>query len=158
MKRAFSVRTLATDVPLTTASASIKMCRPQKQKDIDYIIYTLKNWRVGANIKLMEPCPEKESISKFRRGNHNGSMSSSMSLRTSLFLDPTRLAQYSDGWRAALLAGLLYPERRCLTALMSGTEIMVTWVRRGLGGIAKKNIGMLHRLLSSITARPALLA
>ena len=157
-KRAFSVRTLATDVPLTTASASIKMCRPQKQKDIDYIIYTLKNWRVGANIKLMEPCPEKESISKFRRGNHNGSMSSSMSLRTSLFLDPTRLAQYSDGWRAALLAGLLYPERRCLTALMSGTEIMVTWVRRGLGGIAKKNIGMLHRLLSSITARPALLA
>jgi len=30
MKRAFSVRTLATDVPLTTASESIKMCRPQK--------------------------------------------------------------------------------------------------------------------------------
>jgi hypothetical protein len=42
---------------------------------------------------------------------------------------------------------------------MSGTEIMVTWVRRGLGGIAKKNTaGMLHRFLSSITARPALLA
>jgi len=39
MKRAFSVRTLAADVPLTTASASIKMCRPQK--DIDYIIYVL---------------------------------------------------------------------------------------------------------------------
>jgi hypothetical protein len=30
MKRAFSVRTLAADVPLTTASTSIKMCRPQK--------------------------------------------------------------------------------------------------------------------------------
>jgi hypothetical protein len=30
MKRAFSVRTLAADAPLTTASASIKMCRPQK--------------------------------------------------------------------------------------------------------------------------------
>jgi hypothetical protein len=56
------------------------------------------------------------------------------------------------------LAGLLYPERRCFTALMSGTEIMVTWVRRGLGGIAKKNTGILHRLLSSITVRPALLA
>jgi hypothetical protein len=41
---------------------------------------------------------------------------------------------------------------------MSGTEIMVTWVRRGLGGIAKKNTGMMHRFLSSITARPALLA
>jgi hypothetical protein len=82
-----------------------------------------------------------------------------MSLRRSLFLDPTRLAQYSDGWRAALLAGLLYPERRCFTALMSGTELMVTWVGRGLGGIAKKNTaGMLHRFLSSITARPALLA
>jgi hypothetical protein len=30
MKMAFSVRTLASDVPLITASASIKMCRPQK--------------------------------------------------------------------------------------------------------------------------------
>ena len=64
MKRTFSVRTLATDVPLTTASASIKMCRPQK--DIDYIIYILKNWHVGITIKFMDPCPEKESISKFR--------------------------------------------------------------------------------------------
>jgi hypothetical protein len=69
MKRAFSVRTLASDVPLTTASASIKMCRPQK--DIDYIIYVL-NWRVGVNIKVIDPCPERDSISKFRRANHNG--------------------------------------------------------------------------------------
>ena len=37
MKRAFSVRTLAADVPLTTASASIKICRPQK--DLDYHLY-----------------------------------------------------------------------------------------------------------------------
>ncbi len=36
MKRTFSVQTLAAGVPLTTASASITMCRPQK--DIDYII------------------------------------------------------------------------------------------------------------------------
>jgi len=70
MKRAFSVRSLAADVPLTTASASIKMCRPQK--DIDYIIYVLKNWHVGVNIKNMNPCPERDSISKFRRANHNG--------------------------------------------------------------------------------------
>jgi hypothetical protein len=56
MKRVFSVRTLTADVPLTTASASIKMCRPQK--DIDYIIYV--------------PCPKRESISKFRKANHNG--------------------------------------------------------------------------------------
>ena len=63
MKRAFSVRTLAADVPLTTASASIKMCRPQK--DIDYIIYILKNWCVGVNIKFMEPCSERASIAKF---------------------------------------------------------------------------------------------
>jgi hypothetical protein len=63
MKRAFSVRTHAADVPLTTASASIKMCRPQN--DLDYIIYILKNWRVGVNIKNMDPCPERESISKF---------------------------------------------------------------------------------------------
>ena len=70
MKKAFSVRTLTADVPLTTASASIKMCRPQK--DIDYIIYVLKNWRVGVNIKNMDPCPERESISKFRKANHNG--------------------------------------------------------------------------------------
>jgi hypothetical protein len=71
MKRAFSsVRTHAADVPLTTASASIKMCRPQK--DLDYIIYILKNWRVGVNIKLMDPCPERDSISKFRKANNNG--------------------------------------------------------------------------------------
>jgi hypothetical protein len=63
MKRAFSVRTLAADVPLTTASASIKMCRPQK--DIDYIIYVLKNWCVDVNIRDMDPCPERDSISKF---------------------------------------------------------------------------------------------
>ena len=70
MKRAFSVRTLAADVPLTTASASIKMCRPQE--DIDYIINVLKNWRVGTNIKNMDPCPERDSISNFRKANHNG--------------------------------------------------------------------------------------
>jgi hypothetical protein len=70
MKRAFSVRTLGADVPLTTASASIKMCRPQE--DIDYIIYVLQNWCVGVNIKLMDPCPERDSIRKFRRANHNG--------------------------------------------------------------------------------------
>ena len=70
MKRAFSVRTLTADVPLTTASASIKMCRPQE--DIDYIINVLKNWRVGTNIKNMDPCPERDSISKFRKANHNG--------------------------------------------------------------------------------------
>jgi hypothetical protein len=69
MKRVFSVRTLAADVPLTTASASINMCRPQK--DIDYIIYVLKNWCVGVNIKFMEPCLERDSISKFRKANHN---------------------------------------------------------------------------------------
>ncbi len=33
MKRAFSVRTHATDVPLTTASARIKMCRPHNDLD-----------------------------------------------------------------------------------------------------------------------------
>ena len=70
MKRAFSLRTLAADVPLTTASASIKMCRPQQ--DIDYIIHVLQNWRVGVNIKFMDPCPERDSICKFRRANHNG--------------------------------------------------------------------------------------
>jgi hypothetical protein len=69
MKRAFSVRTLATDVPLTTASASIKMCRPLK--DIDYIIYP-QELACGCQYKLIEPCPEKESISKFRKANHNG--------------------------------------------------------------------------------------
>ncbi len=81
MKRAFSVRTLAADVPLTTASASIKMCR--LQKDIDYIIYILKNWRVGTNIKNMDPCPERDSISKFRKANNSGAkyMSSSIFLR-----------------------------------------------------------------------------
>ena len=35
--------------------------------------------------------------------------------------------------------------------MMSGTETMVTWVRRGPGGIAKKNTTISHRLLSSIT-------
>jgi hypothetical protein len=157
MKRAFSVRTLAADVPLPTASASIKMCRPQK--DINYIIYTLKNWRVGVNTSLWSLVLKRRVFPSFEKQTTIvPSISSSMSLRILLFLDPTRLAQYSDGWRAALLAGLLYPERRCFTALMSGTEIMVTWVRRGLGGIARKNTGMLHRLLSSTTARPALLA
>jgi hypothetical protein len=36
------------------------------------------------------------------------------------------------------LAGFLCPESRWFIALMSGTETMVTWVRRGPGGIAKK--------------------
>jgi hypothetical protein len=81
-----------------------------------------------------------------------------MSLRRYLFLDLTSLAQYSGAMRTALLAGLLCPESRYFIALMSGTETMVTWVRRGLGGIAKKNTGISHRLLSSITVRPALLA
>jgi len=70
MKRAFSIRTLTADVPFTTASASIKMCRPQK--DIDYIIYVLNNWHVGTNIKNMDPCLERDGISKFRKANHNG--------------------------------------------------------------------------------------
>jgi len=70
MKRALSVRTHATDDPLTTASASIKMCRPQN--DIDYIIYILENWCVGTNLKNMDPCPERDSISKFRKANNNG--------------------------------------------------------------------------------------
>jgi hypothetical protein len=39
-----------------------------------------------------------------------------------LFLDPTCLAQFSDGGRTAFLAGSLCPESRCLIALMSGTE------------------------------------
>ncbi len=146
-----------TDVPLTTASASIKMCRPQK--DIDYIsIFS----RIGVWVSILSLWNfvlKGLVLPSFERPTTMvPSMSSSMSLRRLLFLDLTRLAQYSDGWRAALLAGLLCPERRCSTALMSGTEIMVTWVRRGLGGIAKKNTGMLHRFLSSITARPALLA
>jgi hypothetical protein len=55
---------------LSLQGAHIKMCRPQK--DIDYIIYALKNWRVGVNIKVMDPCPERDSISKFRHANHNG--------------------------------------------------------------------------------------
>ena len=61
MKRAFSVRALSNDVPLHTASAMIKMCRPQK--DLDYIIHVLKNWQVCVNIKTMVPCPERHRIS-----------------------------------------------------------------------------------------------
>ncbi len=157
MKRTFSVRTLAADVPLTTASASIKMCRPQK--DIDYIIYVLKNWRVGVNIKLMDPCPERASISKFRKANHNGAMyAKQYCLEEIVVPGSDTLAQYSDAWRRALWAEFLCPESRCSIALTSGTETMVTWVRRGLGGIAKKNTTLSPRLLSSITARPALLA
>jgi hypothetical protein len=63
MKRAFSVRALAADVPLTTASAMIKMCR--FHKDLDYIVHVLKKWQVGINIKTMDPCPERDRICKF---------------------------------------------------------------------------------------------
>jgi hypothetical protein len=63
MKRAFSVRALAADVPLTTASAMIKMCR--SHKDLDYIVRVFKNWQVGVNIKTMDPCPERDRICKF---------------------------------------------------------------------------------------------
>ncbi len=41
MKRAFLLQGFSKDLPLTTASAMIKMCRPQS--DIDYIIYCLRN-------------------------------------------------------------------------------------------------------------------
>ena len=44
MKRAFSVRTLAASVPLTTASASIKMCRPQKDIDISSMSSRIGMW------------------------------------------------------------------------------------------------------------------
>ncbi len=63
MKRAFLLRVISNNIPLTTASAMIKMCRPQS--DIDYIIYCLKNWEVGVCIKTMEHCPEKDRIAKF---------------------------------------------------------------------------------------------
>ncbi len=87
----------------------------------------LKNWCVGVNIKFMEPCLERDSISKFQKANHNCAKYVKLYVfEEMLFLDTTHLAQYSDGWRAALLAGLLCQERRCFTALMSGTELMVT--------------------------------
>jgi hypothetical protein len=94
MNRAFFVRALAANVSLTTASASIKMCRPQK--DIDYIIHVLKNWCVGVNIKVMDPCHERDSISKYTPTTMVPSMLSSMSLRRLLFLDPTCLAQFTE--------------------------------------------------------------
>jgi hypothetical protein len=37
MKGAFLLQVLSNNIPLTTASAMIKMCRPQS--DIDYIVY-----------------------------------------------------------------------------------------------------------------------
>ena len=112
------------------------------QRDIDYIIHVLKNWCVGMNIKVMDPCPERDSISKFQRTNHNGANHVK-----------------HDILEAIVVPGSDMPHtvlRRC--ALMSGTETMVTWVSRGLGFIAKKNTTMSHSLLSGITVRPALLA
>jgi hypothetical protein len=124
IKRALSVRALAADVPLTTASASITMCR--LQKDIDCIIHVLKNWRVGVNNKVMDHCPERDSISKFQCANHN-------------------CAKYV---KQNVLEAIVVPRsntpctvlRWC--ALMSGTETMVACacVRRGLGVIAKKKL------------------
>jgi hypothetical protein len=64
MKRAFLLRVFCANPPLTTASAMIKMGRPQS--DIAYIIYCLRNWQVGVNyIKTMEHCPEKDRIARF---------------------------------------------------------------------------------------------
>jgi hypothetical protein len=63
MKRAFLLRVLGNDIPLTTASAMIKMYRPQS--DIDYIIYYLRNWEVGVCIKTIEHCPLRDRIAKF---------------------------------------------------------------------------------------------
>jgi hypothetical protein len=91
----------------------------------------------------MDPCPERESISRFQKANHNGAKYAKQYV-----LEEIVVPGSDTPHTAALLAGLLYPEMRCFTALMSGTEIMVTWGRRGLGGIAKKNTGVLHRLLS----------
>jgi hypothetical protein len=55
MKRAFSLQVLSKDLPLTTVSAMIEMCRPQS--DTAYIIYYLRNWEVGVCIKTMDQCP-----------------------------------------------------------------------------------------------------
>ncbi len=63
MKRAFFLRVLSNDIPLTTASAMIKICRPQS--DIDYIIYCLRNWEVGVCMKTIEHCPLRDEIAKF---------------------------------------------------------------------------------------------
>ncbi len=63
MKRAFLLQVLSNNIPLTTASMMIEMCRPQS--DIDYIIYCLKNWEVGVCTKHMEHCPLRVRIAKF---------------------------------------------------------------------------------------------
>ncbi len=51
MKRAFLLRVLSNDIPLTTVSVMIKMCR--HQSDIDYNIYCLRNWEVDDCIKTL---------------------------------------------------------------------------------------------------------
>ena len=157
MQRAFSVRTHATDVPLTTASASIKMCRPQN--DIDYIIYVLKNWHVGINIKNMDPCPERDSISKFRKANNNGAKYVKQYVLEEISVPGsdkprTVLRRYENG-----AVGRIVVSREqvfhCIDEWHRDNGHMGqerTW------GYCKENTTMSHRLLSSITTRPALLA
>ncbi len=62
MKRAFLLQNFSNNIPLTTSSAMIKMCRPQS--DIDYIIYCLRNWEVGVCIKTIEHCPLRDRIGR----------------------------------------------------------------------------------------------
>jgi hypothetical protein len=70
MKRAFLLRVINNDNPLTTASVMIEMCRPQT--DIDYIIYCLKSWEVGVCIQTMKHCPLRDRIAKFQCKNNLG--------------------------------------------------------------------------------------
>jgi len=49
----------------------------------------------------MDPCPERESISKFQCANHNGAKYAKQCV-LELFLDPTHLTQYSEGGRTTL--------------------------------------------------------
>ncbi len=51
MKRAFLLRVLSNNIPLTTASEMIKIIWPQS--DIVYIIYCVRNWEVGVSIKAV---------------------------------------------------------------------------------------------------------
>ncbi len=115
IKRAFSVRALGTYIPLTTASAMIKMCRPPK--DLDYISYILKNWQVGVIIKTMDPSSERDRISKFRHANHNGAKFVKQYVLEEIVLPgPGTYRTVLRRWEKALLAGLLCPESRCFTA------------------------------------------
>ena len=127
--------------------------------DIDYIIYVLKNWCVGINIKNMDPCPERDSISKFRRANHNGAKYVKQYVLEEIVVPGSNTPRtVLRRWENGAIGRILVSREQVIHCIDEWHRDNGHMGQERTWGYCKENTTMSHRLLSSITTRPALLA